>query len=35
MAVEVGAKAPDFTLHNQDRESVTLSEVVKKVGKLE
>ena len=30
MAVEVGAKAPDFTLHNQDRESVTLSEVVKK-----
>jgi peroxiredoxin len=30
MAVEVGAKAPDFTLHNQDRESVTLSEVIKK-----
>lgn len=25
MAVAVGAKAPDFTLHNQDRESVTLS----------
>jgi glutaredoxin-dependent peroxiredoxin len=30
MAVDVGAKAPDFTLHNQDREPVTLSEVVKK-----
>lgn len=30
MAVEVGAKAPDFTLHNQDRESVTLSELIKK-----
>jgi peroxiredoxin len=30
MAVEVGAKAPDFTLHNQDHESVTLSETLKK-----
>ena len=30
MAVEVGAKAPDFTLHNQNHESVTLSEVLKK-----
>ena len=30
MAVDVGAKAPDFTLHNQDHESVTLSEVLKK-----
>jgi peroxiredoxin len=30
MAVTVGAKAPDFTLHNQDRESVTLSEALKK-----
>lgn len=30
MAAEVGAKAPDFTLPNQDREAVTLSEVVKK-----
>lgn len=30
MAVDVGAKAPDFTLHNQDRESVTLSDVLKK-----
>ena len=30
MAVDVGAKAPDFTLHNQDHELVTLSEVVKK-----
>ena len=30
MAVEVGAKAPDFTLHNQDRQDVTLSEVLKK-----
>ena len=30
MAVEVGAKAPDFTLHNQDHELVTLSEVLKK-----
>jgi peroxiredoxin len=26
MSVEVGAKAPDFTLPNQDRENVTLSE---------
>ena len=30
MSVDVGAKAPDFTLHNQDRESVTLSEALKK-----
>ncbi len=30
MAVDVGAKAPDFTLMNQDREPVTLSEQVKK-----
>jgi peroxiredoxin len=30
MAAEVGAKAPDFTLPNQDREAVTLSEQVKK-----
>ena len=30
MAVDVGAKAPDFTLPNQDREQVTLSEQVKK-----
>jgi glutaredoxin-dependent peroxiredoxin len=30
MAVDVGAKAPDFTLHNQNREEVTLSEVLKK-----
>lgn len=30
MSVDVGAKAPDFTLPNQDREPVTLSEVVKK-----
>ena len=30
MAAEVGAKAPDFTLPNQDRENVTLSEEVKK-----
>jgi peroxiredoxin len=29
MAVDVGAKAPDFTLPNQDRESVTLSEQLK------
>ena len=29
MSVEVGAKAPDFTLPNQDREPVTLSEKVK------
>ena len=26
MAVEVGSKAPDFTLVNQDRENVTLSQ---------
>jgi glutaredoxin-dependent peroxiredoxin len=26
MSVDVGAKAPDFTLTNQDRESVTLSD---------
>jgi glutaredoxin-dependent peroxiredoxin len=30
MSVDVGAKAPDFTLPNQDREPVTLSEVLKK-----
>jgi glutaredoxin-dependent peroxiredoxin len=30
MAVDVGAKAPDFTLPNQDREPVTLSEQLKK-----
>ena len=30
MAVEVGAKAPDFTLPNQDRGQVTLSEELKK-----
>ena len=30
MAVNVGAKAPDFTLPNQDREQVTLSEQLKK-----
>ena len=30
MSVDVGAKAPDFTLPNQDRESVTLSEQFKK-----
>jgi glutaredoxin-dependent peroxiredoxin len=29
MAVEVGSKAPDFTLVNQDRESVTLGNVVR------
>src|SRR5919199_840620 len=29
MAIDVGAKAPDFTLPNQDREPVTLSEQVK------
>jgi peroxiredoxin len=29
MAVEVGAKAPDFTLPNQNREQVTLSEQLK------
>lgn len=30
MSIAVGAKAPDFTLPNQDREPVTLSEAVKK-----
>ncbi len=30
MAVDVGGKAPDFTLPNQDREPVTLSEQLKK-----
>ncbi len=30
MAVTVGAKAPDFTLHNQDREDVTLSKALAK-----
>ena len=30
MAVEVGSAAPDFTLVNQDREPVTLSQEVKK-----
>jgi glutaredoxin-dependent peroxiredoxin len=29
MSVNVGAKAPDFTLPNQDRESVTLNEKLK------
>jgi peroxiredoxin len=29
MSIAVGAKAPDFTLPNQDREPVTLSEQVK------
>ena len=29
MSVDVGAKAPDFTLPNQDRENVTLSEKLK------
>jgi glutaredoxin-dependent peroxiredoxin len=29
MAVDVGAKAPDFTLPNQDRQPVTLSEQLK------
>jgi peroxiredoxin len=29
MSVDVGAKAPDFTLPNQDRESVTLSDTLK------
>ena len=29
MSVDVGAKAPDFTLPNQDREDVTLSEELK------
>lgn len=30
MSVDVGAKAPDFTLPNQDRENVTLSDVLQK-----
>ena len=30
MAVEVGSKAPEFTLVNEDRENVTLSEELKK-----
>jgi peroxiredoxin len=30
MAVEVGSKAPDFTLVNHDRENVTLSQELKK-----
>ena len=30
MSVDVGAKAPDFTLPNQDRENVTLSEQLKR-----
>jgi peroxiredoxin len=30
MAVQVGSKAPDFTLVNQDRENVTLSEALGK-----
>jgi len=30
MSVDVGAKAPDFTLPNQDREAVTLSDQLKK-----
>ena len=30
MSVDVGAKAPDFTLHNQDRQDVTLSSELKK-----
>lgn len=30
MSVDVGAKAPDFTLPNQDRQNVTLSEELKK-----
>ncbi len=29
MSVEVGAKAPDFTLPNQDRESITLTDQLK------
>jgi glutaredoxin-dependent peroxiredoxin len=28
MSLDVGSKAPDFTLYNQDREVVTLSDVV-------
>jgi len=30
MSVDVGAKAPEFTLHNQDRQDVTLSQELKK-----
>ena len=30
MFVDVGVKAPDFTLHNQDRQDVTLSQELKK-----
>ena len=30
MSVDAGARAPDFTLHNQDRQDVTLSEELKK-----
>ena len=30
MSIDVGAKAPDFALPNQDRETVRLSDVVKK-----
>jgi peroxiredoxin len=30
MSVEVGSKAPDFTLMNQDREPVTLSTLIQK-----
>ena len=30
MSVDVGSKAPDFTLPNEDREAVTLSEQLKK-----
>ena len=30
MSVDVGTKAPDFTLHNQNREDVTLSAELKK-----
>ena len=30
MSVDVGTKAPDFTLPNQDRESVTLADQLKK-----
>jgi peroxiredoxin len=30
MSVDVGNKAPDFTLQNQDRDNVTLSEELKK-----
>ena len=30
MSIDVGAKAPDFALPNQDRETVRLSDEVKK-----